>query len=374
MVMPYLDQQVVAQALDWLHSGEPVWLCTVLSTFGSSPREPGAMMTARINTTQRTEHLGSLSGGCVEEDFLERLFDGEFTQPATVLTYGAGAQAHASATNTNATNASAGTEAKVQLPCGGTLVVLVEHWQPDNPHTLAHAQAMLACLSGSHQAIREVCLDAARPPTLTPIPDTQSTPDTHLTPLLTMDTHRCITPPPAMVGRVQQLDQLIRLHIGPSSRLIIAGLSSVAHCCAEFAVALGYEVIVCEPREEERLGFQLPGVILDTRMPSAFIRQAGQCHAATAVVAMTHDPRIDDLAMMAAVKTPAFYIGVMGSRRTSDARAARLMRSGGLSSQQVERLHMPIGLALGSKTPAEIALAVMADVVRVQKGQSRDQL
>ena len=78
--------------------------------------------------------------------------------------------------------------------------------------------------------------------------------------------------------------------------------------------------------------------------------------------------------MMEAVRTPAFYIGVMGSRRTSTARAERLIRSGGLTEEEVSRLHMPIGLALGSKTPAEIALAVMADIVRVQHGKTINEL
>ena len=353
--MQYLDQQVVEQALAWLRSGQPVWLCTVLSTFGSSPREPGSMMVTRINPrTQQTEHIGSLSGGCVEDDFLDRLLAGEFAKPAEILRYGATFDALSTT----------GANSKIQLPCGGTLDVLIERWPP-NADSLQHAQAMLDCLTGSQPAIREVTLNnivgAVSKRQLTPA-------HSALTSRHDIPIHQNKT------GRVQRLDGRVRILIGPACRLIIAGLSTVARACAEFAVALGYEVIVCEPREEERLGFNLPGIRLETQMPSSFIRQAGHCHAATAVVAMTHDPRIDDLAMMAAVKTAAFYIGVMGSRRTSDARAARLMRSGGLTAEQVERLHMPIGLALGSKTPAEIALAVMADVVRVQKGQPRDQL
>jgi xanthine dehydrogenase accessory factor len=95
------------------------------------------------------------------------------------------------------------------------------------------------------------------------------------------------------------------------------------------------------------------------------------CHAETAIVALSHDPRIDDLAMIDAVKTPAFYIGAMGSEKTSATRAERLRRSGGLSEQQVSRIHMPIGLNIGSKTPAEIALAVMADIVRVYYGRDK---
>lgn len=108
-------------------------------------------------------------------------------------------------------------------------------------------------------------------------------------------------------------------------------------------------------------------------LPSLFIA-AGGCHAATAIVALTHDPKIDDLALMEAVNTPAFYIGAMGSAATSARRAERLQRIGGLTDKQIERLHMPIGLDLGSKAPAEIALAVMADVLRVYRGKVRDAL
>lgn len=107
--------------------------------------------------------------------------------------------------------------------------------------------------------------------------------------------------------------------------------------------------------------------------PATYIAQGG-CHAATAIVALTHDPRMDDLTLLEAVRTPAFYIGAMGSRRTSEKRMERVQRIGGIGQQDLERIHAPIGLKLGSKTPAEIALAVMADIVRVSNGVSRDQL
>ena len=151
----------------------------------------------------------------------------------------------------------------------------------------------------------------------------------------------------------------MHLRIGPAARLIIAGMSPVSVACAEFARTLGFEVILCDPREEALVGVELPGIEVKAILPSMFI-SAGGCHAATAVVALTHDPRIDDLAMMEAVGTSAFYIGVMGSLQTSKLRAERLRRIGRLSDKQIARLHMPIGLSLGSKTPAEIALAVMA--------------
>ena len=106
---------------------------------------------------------------------------------------------------------------------------------------------------------------------------------------------------------------------------------------------------------------------------ASYISQGG-CHAATAIVALTHDPRLDDLTLLEAVRTPAFYIGAMGSRRTSEKRMERVRRIGGLDDDALDRIHAPIGLKLESKTPAEIALAVMADIVRVSNGVSRAHL
>jgi xanthine dehydrogenase accessory factor len=161
----------------------------------------------------------------------------------------------------------------------------------------------------------------------------------------------------------------VRLRLGPVSTLILAGASPVARYCAQFATALGFRVLACDPREEARQHFEGTGLSLNAVLPSVYIARHG-CHANTAVVALTHDPRIDDLAMMEAVRTEAFYIGVMGSVRTSASRAQRLRRVGGLSEPEIARIHMPIGLNLGSKTPPEIALAVMADIVRVRAGVS----
>ncbi|SEG67016.1 XdhC family protein [Marinobacterium lutimaris] len=326
--MQHLDLQVVEQAQEWLNVGETVWLCTVLSTFGSSPREPGSIMVARADG----RHLGSLSGGCVEEDFLERLQAGEFHQRVRTERYGQRREDD---------------RPQIQLPCGGILDVLIERLEPDDGNR-RHLAELAAVMRGREQRLRRVSL-ADGSYSLSPLDN-------------------------AGGDRVEVAADGVSVRMGPSLRLIIAGLSSVARPCAEFAVSLGYEVIVCEPREEEYRDFDLENVRLEKTLPSMFIAKPGNCHQQTAVVAMTHDPRIDDLAMIEAVRTDAFYIGVMGSRLTSDKRAARLLSTGGLSADQVERIHMPIGLALGSKTPAEIALAVMADVLRVQRGRDRNDL
>ncbi|NQD95805.1 XdhC family protein, partial [Pseudomonas sp. CrR25] len=173
--------------------------------------------------------------------------------------------------------------------------------------------------------------------------------------------------------RVERHGSKVRLRIGAAQRLLLAGYSSVAQLCAEFGKALGFEVVLCEPREEVLQHLALDGVEIRRELPSAVIA-AGGCHADTAVVALTHDPRIDDLAMIEAVRSPAFYIGVMGSRLTSTKRFERLKRSGGLNDKDLARIRAPIGLNIGSKTPAEIALAVLADIVRVRNGIARDQL
>ncbi|MNL48475.1 hypothetical protein D3C87_1713360 [compost metagenome] len=129
---------------------------------------------------------------------------------------------------------------------------------------------------------------------------------------------------------------------------------------------------MCDPRPEElaRQKDRWPNARLMEVLPAVFIANGG-CHAATAVVALTHDPRTDDLTLMESIRSQAFYIGAMGSEKTSQKRLERLIRIGGLTEDEVRRISAPIGLNLGSKTPAEIALAVMADIVRVANGVDR---
>lgn len=323
--MRHLDLQVIDQALQWARSGQPVWLCTVLSTYGSAPRSPGAMLVSR----GVAGYVGSLSGGCVEEEFLESLARGAFARQAQVVRYGDGQEQ----------------SRRLRLPCGGVLVVLVEHRAPDSDW-LEHLEALRSALLGQRRLSRQVSLaDGA----------------------LRIDTHGG-----QGNARVRLLDDAVHIDIGPALRLVLAGLSPVAEACADIARTLGCEVIACDPREE-MAHMQLDGVQMHRILPSMYIAAHG-CHAATAVVALTHDPKIDDLALMEAVNTPAFYIGAMGSTTTSARRAERLRRIGGLTDAQIERLHMPIGLDLGSKSPAEIALAVMADVLRVYRGKARHAL
>ncbi|MCB4796969.1 XdhC family protein [Pseudomonas sp. NP21570] len=322
--MKPLDLQVVQQAIDWLAEGRHIWMCTVLATYGSAPRSPGAMLVALRDGQLR----GSLSGGCVEEDFIQRLGEGQFDQARQVVRYGDG-----------------GLAPTLELPCGGVLDVLVERFEPDCEGREQLALVEQALL-GQRQLVRIVPLGAGA---------------------AALDTVG------APIPRIQRENDEIRIRIGATQRLVIAGISPVASFCAQFALTLGYEVIVCDPRVELHGSLGVPGVELREELPALYIAGGG-CHERTAVVALTHDPRLDDLTVMEAVRTPAFYIGVMGSRRTSEKRMDRLRRVGGLGPAELARVHAPIGLALGSRTPAEIGLSVVADILRVSNAVPLDQL
>ena len=323
--MQHLDQLVVRQALQWSAAGQRVWLCTVLATYGSAPRAPGSLLAA----TASGEWVGSLSGGCVEDEFLERLAAGAFPEPIYLLRYGDGSDPHS----------------QISLPCGGVLEVLVENL-PADCAVQAHLRELESALAGQRRLIREVALPSGE---------------------------RSLLADSTQGPRVERQSNLLRLRVGAAQRLLLAGYSSVAQICAQFAQGLGFEVVLCDPREEVLQGVDLPGVEIRRELPSEVICRGG-CHADTAVVALTHDPRIDDLAMIEAVRTEAFYIGVMGSMVTSSKRFERLRRVGGLDDAQLARIIAPIGLNLGSKTPAEIALAVLADILRVRNGLARDAL
>jgi len=316
-----LDLQVIRQAIDWLACAQPVWLCTVIASFGSSPRPPGALLVAKGDGAS----CGSLSGGCIEEDFLQRVRAGGFAEPLALVRYGDGGDAP-----------------QVRLPCGGVLEVLVERLEASTDN-LEHLKRLESALLGRGRLIRQWQLPFAGP---------------------------CLLDDVADGPRVERCGERLSVRFGAAQRLVIAGMSSVALFCAQFAVALDFEVIICEPREEFQQDLHLDNVRLEPILPARYIAEGG-CHHATAVVALTHDPRLDDLTMMEAVRSPAFYIGVMGSRKTSEKRMERLHRIAGMDAQTLERIHAPIGLALGSKTPAEIALAVLADIVRVRNGIAR---
>jgi xanthine dehydrogenase accessory factor len=143
----------------------------------------------------------------------------------------------------------------------------------------------------------------------------------------------------------------------------------VSRYLAEMAQMLDYEVTVCDPREQLLEDFAVPGTRLVNDMPDDAVRKHAN-DPSSAIVALTHDPRIDDMGLMEALKTDAFYIGAMGSTRTSASRRERLLALD-LTQQEIDRLHAPIGLPIGSKTPPEIAIAILAEITAVRKARAQ---
>lgn len=330
--MQHLDVQVIEQAKSWLEQGHTIWLSTVLSTFGSSPRAPGSLMVADI----QGRYCGSLSGGCVEEDFLEQISMGNFNCNAALIHYG-GQQTTEVANHRN-----------ISLPCGGVLEVLVERMLP-TPEVIQQITTFLSILTGQNPHYRSVSLQSGFE---------GFRPDTSVGAQVIHD----------------EANRQIKIRVGPASRLIIAGISPVSEFCAQYAQMLGFEVIICDPRDDACANFKVEKCRVEQVFPADFLLREGTVHSQTAIVALTHDPRIDDLAILDALSTEAFYIGVIGSLRTSQNRAERLKRTGGLTNDEINRIHMPVGLNLGSKTPAEIGLAVMADILRTLRGIDSDSL
>jgi xanthine dehydrogenase accessory factor len=158
----------------------------------------------------------------------------------------------------------------------------------------------------------------------------------------------------------------LRALFGPRWRLLIVGAGQLSRVLAQMALALDFEVICCDPREEYHLTWDVPGSRFSKAMPDDLVLQL-QLDPHSAVVALTHDPKLDDMVLLEALKSPAFYIGALGSRGNTAKRKQRLALFD-LSPAEIERLHGPVGLDLGGKTPAEIAVSIAAEIVAVKNG------
>jgi xanthine dehydrogenase accessory factor len=158
---------------------------------------------------------------------------------------------------------------------------------------------------------------------------------------------------------------LVTIH-GPRLRMLIIGAGQLSQFLAQIAVGLEYQVTVCDPREEYRASWSLPGVEVVHAMPDDLVLEM-KLDSRSAVIALTHDPKLDDLALMEALKTDAFYVGAIGSR-VNNARRRERLREFDLSEAQIAKLHGPIGIYIGSKTPYEIAVSILAELTAVKNG------
>lgn len=176
----------------------------------------------------------------------------------------------------------------------------------------------------------------------------------------------------AITGAAKWQDQLtfdgatLQTVYGPRWRLLIIGAGQLSTYLAQMAQALDYQVSICDPREEYTTTFDVPGVTLKRGMPDDVVT-AMNLDGHSAVVTLTHDPKLDDMALLEALKSPAFYIGAIGSKKNNDARRERLAEFD-LSQAEIARLHGPVGLKIGSKTPPEIAVAILAEMTAIRNG------
>lgn len=308
------DGQVLDALLRWSAEGHGAALVTVVRTWGSAPRPPGAWMALRDDGLVQ----GSVSGGCIEDDLVARMRAGGFAGAPVLQRYGV--------TQDEA--------ARFGLPCGGTLALLIEP-APD----VASLRLLAERLRTGRLMRRTV--DVA-------------------TGAVTLDD--------ACRGDVLQWDglRLSTVH-GPRWRLLIIGAGQIARYLAPMAIALDHAVSVCDPRSEYAQEWDVAGAPLLPGMPDDVV-VAFQPDPHTAIVALTHDPKLDDMALLEALKSPAFYVGALGSRVNNAARRERLHQHFDLSADEVARLHGPAGLHIGSHTPPEIALSILAEVTAVKNG------
>ena len=310
--MQSLDLDVLERALEWRRAGRRAWLVTVAQTFGASPRPPGSLAAIRDDGIL----VGSVSGGCIEDDLVARREEYRGRKPAF-----------------SAYGVTADEARRFGLPCGGELEVIVE---PDV--ALEDLERLLEAVSAGRIVARHVDLESGAW-TLEP------------------------SSPEREVERAAS--RFTSIH-GPRWRMLIIGASEIAHYLAEIAATVDFQVFVCDPREEYRTAWRAHGARWIDGMPDDAVL-AFKPDPHSVILTVSHDPKLDDMALIEALKGDAFFVGAVGSSRTSAERRKRLADFD-LTPQQIARLRGPVGLAIGSRTPPEIAVAILADLVASRNG------
>ena len=318
--MDSVDLEVLKRCADWLDAGRRVLLVTVVKTWGSSPRPPGAMLAVRDDGLVE----GSVSGGCVEDDIVGRVrHEGMTAKECSVVTYGV----------------SADEARRFGLPCGGTIQLVLE------PLTLASGiRELMGAIEGGQLIARR----------------------------LELATGKATTRPAVATDGLAFDGKVLTTTHGPRYRMLVIGASQLSKYLAQMALGLDYQVTVCDPRVEYEETWDVAGVPLVKTMPDDTVLEM-KLDERCAVIALTHDPKLDDMALMEALKSRAFYVGALGSRANNAKRRERL-KDFDVTEAQIARLHGPIGLYIGSRTPPEIAISILAEVTAVKNGVALPEL
>ena len=317
--MENLDVMVLRAIHQWRKIQQRAVLVTVVRTWGSSPRPIGSIMAL----SQDGSVVGSVSGGCIEDDLIDQYSGGKLDDiapgtPPTLIKYGITAdEAH-----------------RFGLPCGGTIELLLEF----NPDCTLLGDLITELEQGNLMR-RTVRLDTG---------EVKIAP-THAPAELEIDTISLTNT------------------FGPEYRMLLIGAGQLTEYLTTMALFNGFAVTVCDPRDEYRRGWRIANVPVVTGMPDDVVNDF-KPDARTCIIALTHDPKLDDLALLEALHSPAFYVGAIGSRKNNRARRTRMIEHFNESEQSLAKLRGPIGIFIGSKTPSEIAVSVMAEVIAVKNG------
>jgi xanthine dehydrogenase accessory factor len=310
--MDSVDLSVLKTLRDWQSAEISLWLVTVVETFGSSPRPPGAMLALRGDGLA----VGSVSGGCIEDDLVLRAERGELpADRCEVICYGV---THEEAQ-------------RFGLPCGGKMRLVVEFVRDQE-----WVEQILQLVQ-EHRLVKRT---------------------------LSLSTMRVEINDATRTDNMQFDGATLTTVHGPRWRMLIIGAGQTSAYLARMAQALDYQVIVCDPREDMRRTWDVPDTTLTGEMPDDAVL-ALQPDASTVIIALTHDPKLDDMALLEALKSPAFYVGALGSKVNNAKRRARLALFD-LTAEEIGRLHGPVGLRIGSRTPPEIAIAILAHLISVR--------
>ena len=312
--MDSVDLEVIKAAVNWTEAGHGATIGTVTRTWGSAPRPVGAMLVIRDDG----HVMGSVSGGCVEDDLIDKVRRHQLASgKPEVTTYGVSDE-----------------EAKRWgLPCGGTLQLVLEPVGAG-----AKLRELLEIIERHELVARSVDMDSG-----------------------------AVRLEPGKWSDALEFDgKVLKTVHGPRWRLLIIGAGQTSRYLAQMAMALDYHVTVCDPRDEYAEEWDLPGATLLRGYPDDTVLALNP-DPHLAVVAVTHDPKLDDAALLEALKAPCFYVGALGSKKNNDARRKRLAGFD-LAEAEIAKLHGPVGLRIGAKTPPEIAVAILAEMTAVRRG------
>jgi xanthine dehydrogenase accessory factor len=329
--MESLDLRVLEDVLAWRRAGHAVTLVTVVETWGSAPRPPGALLAVRDDGMVS----GSVSGGCIEDDLIARTkeaFKTPSNPPITSVFTASIAINNIAKPAMIAYGVTKDEAARFGLPCGGTLRLVQEP-----VHDVTWIEQILQRTTAHQLVARTLSLSTG-----------------------------LVTLADATRDQAMAFDGLtLTTLFGPKWRLLLIGAGQLSQAVAQMAVLLDFEVLVCDPREEYAFDPAQVGATRLPGMPDDVVRELVP-DAHTAIVALTHDSKLDDMALMEALQSEAFYVGALGSKRNQATRKERMIEHFDMTPEQLARLHGPVGLNIQAKTPAEIAVSIVAQIIAVK--------